>query len=167
MPTTSASRVIAAPQQEIWATLADVTNASRWNGAWSQIEFTSSQREGVGTSFRAHADGRPFEFEITHWTPPEHIAFAPVRGDDSERYPINLESHAFRLQPADDHHTNVEIIAIASMRGIRGRLIGLFLWRGYQKRGLYSALDALQAIFEPPEEDDISEPEETPSSSPD
>ena len=162
MPTTSLSRVIAAPQQEVWATLADITNADRWNSAWSQIEFTSVQREGTGTSFRAHADGRPFEFEITHWTPPEYIEFAPVRRDESERYAVNLESHAFRLQPADDHHTNVEIIATASIHGIRGRLIGLFLWRGYQKQGLRSALDALQAIFEPPEEE-----EDAPSSTAD
>ncbi len=153
MPTTSVSRVIAAPQQEVWAALADIANAGRWNSAWTRIEFLSIQQEGIGTSFRAHIDdGHAFDFEITQWTSPEYISFAPIRQDDSERYAINLESHAFRLRPADDHHTHVEVIASASTRGIRGRLISLFLWRGYQRHGLYSALDALQTIFEPPEE---------------
>ncbi len=164
MPTTSVSRIIAAPQQEVWSTLADIANADRWNSAWSRIEITSSHQQGTGTTFRTHTgDGHTFAFEVIQWTPPEYIAFAPIREEDSERYSINLESHAFALRPAGDNHTQVEIIASASSRGIRGRLIGLFLWRGYQKKGLNSALDALQEVFEPPEEDG-SEPEESTTS---
>jgi hypothetical protein len=47
------------------------------------------------------------------------------------------------------------------MHGIRGRLIGLILWRSYQRQGLRSALDALQTIFEPPEEEEDAAPSST------
>ena len=149
MPTTSVSRIIAAPQEEVWAALADIAKAGRWNTAWVRIEITSPQQHGAGTTFRAHtADGHSFDFEVTHWAPPSYIAFAPIRRE-SERYEITMQSHAFLLRPIDDSHTQVELIASATCRGIRGRLVGLFLWPGHQKQGLNAALDALQALFEP------------------
>jgi len=163
MPTTSVSRIIAAPQQEVWAALADIANAGRWNRSWSRIEITSRQRNGAGATFRAHTDdGHAFDFEITHWVPPEYIAFAPIR-HDSERYTVTLESHAFLLRPAGDQQTRVEIIASASTHGIRGRLIGLLLWPSHQKHGLNNALDAIQAVFEAPEKE-TTEPETEPTS---
>lgn len=150
MPTTSVSRTIAAPQDRVWAALADIANAGRWNSAWTRIEISSSQQGGLGTAFRAHTeDGSAFDFEVMGWLAPEYIAFAPIRGDDEERYPITLESHAFRLHPASDDHTHVQLIASASAHGVRGRIIGLFFWRGHQKHGLNIALDGLQALFEP------------------
>ena len=165
MPTTSVSRVIAAPRDQVWAALADVANAGRWNAGWRRIEFTSDQHQGAGTTFRAHtADGQAFDFQITHWAPPEYIAFAPIRGEDEGRYILTLESHAFVLRPADDDQTRVELIATASSHGPRGWFIGLFLWAGHQKHGLNTALDGLQAVFEPPQEDD-AEPEAETSAS--
>ena len=162
MPTTSVSRIIGAPQEEVWAALADIANAGRWNRSWSRIEITSSQRNGAGATFRAHTDdGHAFDFEITHWAPPDYIAFAPVRRADSEHYAVTLESQAFLLRRAGDQQTRVEIIASASAHGIRGLLIGLLLWPGHQKHGLNNALDALQAVFEPPEEDSEAEAEPT------
>jgi len=149
MPTTSVSCVIAVPQREVWAALANIDEASRWNRAWSRIEITSRQRQGAGTTFRTFtADGRVFDFKVTHWAPPQHIAFAPIRRE-SERYDITLQSHAFLLRSIDDSHTHVELIASATCRGVRGRLVGLFIWPGHQKQGLNAALEALQALFEP------------------
>lgn len=166
MPKTSVSRIIAAPQQEVWAILADIANAGRWNSAWSRIEITSSHQQGPGTSFLTHTkDGNTFAFEVIQWTPPEYITFAPIREADSELYPINLDSHSFALHPTDDNHTQVRVIACASSRGIRGRLISLFLWRGFQKQGLNSALDSLQKVFERPEGDGAETEESTSSGS--
>ncbi len=165
MPTTSVVRIIAAPRDQVWAALADVANAGRWNTHWTSIEFTSQQHQGAGTSFRAHtADGQAFEFEITHWAPPEYIAFAPIRGQDEGRYILTLESHAFALRPEGDDHTRVELIASASSHGPRGWLIGLLLWAGHQKQGLNAALDGLQALFEPPTEEHAESEAETPAS---
>lgn len=164
MPTMSVSRTIAAPQHQVWAALADIANAGRWNTAWRRIEITSSQSQGAGTTFRAHSEqGTPFDFEVTHWVPPEYIAFAPVRREDEERYAITLESHAFLLRPTGDDRTHVELTASATSHGLRGWLIGLFLWPGHQKHGLNTALDSLQALFEPPDRDEPQSEAETSS----
>ncbi len=164
MPTASVSRVIAAPQDQVWAALADIASAGRWNTAWTRIEFLSEQRQGAGTTFRAHtADGHAFDFRITGWAPSEYIAFAPVHGEDTERYILTLESHAFLLRPAGESHTRVELIASASAHGLRGHLIGLLLWPGHQKHGLNAALDALQALIQPAEDDSREAEAETSS----
>jgi uncharacterized protein YndB with AHSA1/START domain len=158
MPTTSVSRIVAASQKDVWAVLSDVENARRWNPAWQRVQITSSQRHGQGTTFRAHTeDGQDFEFEITDWAPPEFISFSPIHDEDEALYPITLESHSFVLRPVDEHDgeaadtTRVELIANASVHGLRGWIWGLFFWRGHQTHGLEAALDSLQDIFEPPE----------------
>ncbi len=155
MLTTHVSRIIAAPPEEIWSVLADIEHAERWNGGWAQIEITSGQREGVGATFRAHTeDGHAFDFEVTAWEKPFRIAFSPIRHPDSERYPIRLESHAFILQPIDTDKTHVRLLASASFHGFKGRLVGMFLWSGHQRRGIEAALDNLQSLFEGEEEDE-------------
>ena len=149
MPTVTASRSIGAAQAQVWAVLADIANAGRWNQAWSKMEITSPQTHGAGTTFRAHtADGEAWDFLVSDWIAPEYIAFSPIR-DQSERYQITLESQAFRLKPLGDDQTLVELSARASAHGLRGRVVGLLFWPGYQKHGLNAALDALQDLFEP------------------
>ena len=149
MPSVSVSRTIAVPQAEVWAALSDIANARRWNSSWSSIEITSAQRHGLGTTFRAHTgDGEAYDFLVTEWDAPDGIAFSPIR-DDSERYSITLDSHTFRLHAAGEGETVIELTARASVRGVRGRFIGLFFWAGHQKHGLNLALDSLESIFEP------------------
>jgi len=161
MPSTSASRVIKAPREDIWALLSDIANARRWNSAWSSIEFVSKQTHGSETQFRARTDeGEAFEFLITAWVVPEYIEFTPVR-DESERYGITLESQAFRLRP-EGEATRVDLMARASTHGIKGLLLGLLFWRGYQKQGLNAALEKLESAF-PSEETDGPHEEATPA----
>jgi uncharacterized protein YndB with AHSA1/START domain len=151
MPATSATRIVAAPRDQVWAVLSDIANARRWNSAWSQIEFTSNQTHGPGTRFQARtAEGEAFEFVVTAWVAPEYIEFSPVR-DESERYNVMMEAQAFHLAPHGEATTAVELIARASTHGIKGWVIGLFFWRGYQKPGLNHALDKLASVFEPEE----------------
>src|SRR5574341_2191539 len=105
MASVSESRVIAATDSEVWAVLADVENARKWNGAWTGIEITSSQRHGLGTTFVARTEGgEAFTFEISEWTPPEIIAFSPIR-DEDDRFAVMLDSHEFRLSPAPEDAT--------------------------------------------------------------
>jgi uncharacterized protein YndB with AHSA1/START domain len=149
MPSVSVSRTIAAPREEIWAALSDIEQATRWNTAWDRIEFLSGQTHGSGTTFRAHTKAdEAFDFEIRVWEAPERIAFTPIRYEDSEQYSINLEGHEFTLTPVDDEATQVELAARAGTSGIRGFILGIFFWPGYQKQGLKTALDSLQAFFE-------------------
>ena len=148
MPTTSVSRIIHARRDQVWAVLSDIANARRWNSAWTRIEFTGNQTHGLGTRFRADAEGERFEFEVTAWSAPEYIEFSPAR-DEAERYAIMLEAQAFHLAPEGEEATRVELMARASTHGIKGFAMGLFFWRGYQKQGLEHALEGLASAFEP------------------
>jgi uncharacterized protein YndB with AHSA1/START domain len=149
MASVSDSRVIAAAPQEVWVVLADVENARRWNGSWTRIEITSSQRHGLGTTFTAHTEGGDnFAFEITQWSPPATIAFSPVR-EEAESYGVMLDSHTFQLSPVADSGTLVRLTARATAYGLRGHAVARLFWPGYQRHGLQLALDALQAVFEP------------------
>ncbi len=150
MPSTSVSRIIAAPVREIWDALADIENATRWNAAWKEIEIISSQTHGAGTRFRATVDDeQAFEFEIADWVVPEFISFTPIHDPLEPLYSITLDGHAFRLTRIDEQATAVELIASASTHGFRGIIMGLFMWANHQKPGLVRALDRLQAVFDP------------------
>ncbi|KKK54428.1 hypothetical protein LCGC14_3084840, partial [marine sediment metagenome] len=95
---------------------------------------------------------------ISEWAPMEYISFAPVRNeveDREKRYMLTLESQAFLLRPANDDHTDVTLFATVASHGPRGWFAARIVWPGYQRQGLRSALDALQALFEPqPDEDE-------------
>jgi len=146
-----------APIGEVWAVLADIENAKQWNRAWDSIEITSTQRHGVGTTFRAHLEGDlTFDFEIMDWSNHERIAFAPIR-DKGERYALMLEEQIFTLREASDDMTEVELKAVASAHGVRGRLYGMFFWAGHQQSGLNEALDTIEDIVDPPEDDEEDE----------
>jgi len=163
MPSVSVKRVIGAPLGEVWAVLADIENAKQWNRAWDSIEITSSQRHGVGTTFRAHLEGGlAFDFEIVDWANNERITFAPIR-NEGERYALMLEEHCFTLGEAPNDRTQIELKAVASAHGFRGRIYGLFFWAGHQQPGLAEALDAIRELVEPEdvdEEDGAGQPSE-------
>jgi uncharacterized protein YndB with AHSA1/START domain len=156
MPTTSESRLIAAPRAEVWAAITNLEEAARWNQAWQRVEYLSSQREGAGATFRAHTeDGLAHDFRISEWAPDEYVAFAPLREEPEDQgYLITLESQSFLLEAAGPDHTNVTLSATAAGHGLRGWLVARFIWPGYQCQGLRRALDALQALFEPPQDEE-------------
>ena len=158
MPTTSQSRLIAAPRAEIWAAITDLEVASRWNQTWERVEYLFSQREGVGTTFRSHTeDGQTYDFRISEWVPQEYVAFEPLREEPEDKgYLITLESQSFLLEPVNDH-TSVTLSATAAGHGLRGLFAVRFVWPGYQRQGLARALDALQALFEPPKDENAPE----------
>jgi uncharacterized protein YndB with AHSA1/START domain len=163
VPSTSAATIVKARPEEVWVVLSDIANATRWNSAWKRIEFSSKQTHGPATRFRAHTEsGDAFEFEVSAWVAPEYIEFSPVRADE-ESYGITLEAQAFRLEPAGEGATRVELIARASTHGVRGWLMGLVFWRGYQKQGLNAALETLRLVFEP-DVDKKREEDATPAS---
>ncbi len=160
MPSVSVSRIIDASLSDVWAALSDIENARRWNTSWTSIEITSPQHHGIGTTFRAQTESdETYEFKVTEWAPPERIAFSPIR-EEAESYALTLESQVFQLHETEDGQTRVELTANASTRGPRGRLVGLFFWPGYQKHGLDTALDALQALFEEGDERADGQPRE-------
>src|SRR3972149_8923158 len=131
MPTTSESRLIAAPQAEVWAAITNLEAAARWNQVWQRVEYLSSQREGGDTTFRAHTeDGLAHDFRISEWEPPQYVAFAPLPRQEPQekRHLLVLDSQSFRLEPAGDDHTNVTLSATAAGHGLRGWLAVPLLW---------------------------------------
>src|SRR3970282_1221980 len=107
MPTTYKARPKAAPVGSVWAAIADLEAAARWNRAWRRVEYLSDQREGEGTAFRAHTeDGLAHDFLISVWVPLQQIAFAPVPNEAEKSYLITLESQAFHLRPDGDYRTH-------------------------------------------------------------
>jgi uncharacterized protein YndB with AHSA1/START domain len=160
MPQVTATRVIQAPQQEIWAALSDIKNATRWNTAWPRIDMTSNQTHGEGTMFRAHTEsGDAYDFVVSEWVVPECITFSPVRGEGEDVYSITLESQTFRLRPLGEEETLVELSARSRARGIRGHFIARFFWPGFQKQGMQSALEQLASVFEETEGEGAGEVE--------
>ncbi|HVP04341.1 MAG TPA: SRPBCC family protein [Dehalococcoidia bacterium] len=154
MPTAFVTRVIAAPQHDVWALISDISQAGRWNRFWSKIEFTSPQTHGAGTRFRATtSSGDSFEFEVCEWEAPQRIAFCPIR-EPGERYNITLESHVFEVRAVSADACEVTVTAHASASGLRGRIMAMFFWASHQRDGLEAALDSLQSVFEPEEADD-------------
>lgn len=161
MPYTSESRIIAAALADVWAAIADLEQAVRWNRNWERVEYVSEQREGVGVSFRAHTeDGLAHEFHIGEWEHGERVTFVPVRDESEGRYMITLVSQTFRLEPLGEEATNVILSAEAAGHGFRGWLVSRFVWPPYQRQGLRSALDSLQAIFQPDLFEDDEEEED-------
>jgi uncharacterized protein YndB with AHSA1/START domain len=162
MAQVTASRLIRAPQAEVWGVISDVANARKWNKSWRKIEFTTPQTHGVGTSFSATVgdEGNSYQFEVSEWSSPERIAFRPIRSPEEGLYPITLESHVFQLREAEGG-TLAELTATASAHGILGRIMTLFFWKGHQREGLEVAVNELASIFEPDEDEDeeISAPE--------
>ena len=156
MPTTSASRIIAAPLADVWAAITDLEAAAHWNAAWQRVEYLSSWREGVGTTFRSHTeDGQTFDFQISEWEPMKLVTFEPLQDEPEEgkRYLITLQSQSFMLKPAGDDRTDVTLFATVKAHGLRGWLTARFVWPNFQRQGLRSALDNLQALYEPLAED--------------
>lgn len=152
MPSVTVSRIIEAPPAEVWAAVSEIDRLREWNPRWTRIELTSETTRGTGASFRTFTEeGDQFEFRITGWVEGEFVEISPVREAD-ERHGITLQSQSFQLASADDGAaTFLEVGAHVSTHGPRGWLLGLVFWRGYQRRGLNDALNALQDLLEPPD----------------
>lgn len=150
MARVSVSRLIAAPQRDVWAVLTDIPNARRWNKSWTAIELTSTQQHGIGMTFRAQTEGDDaFDFEVCEWSAPDRIAFCPIRHPLEPQYSIMLDAHEFALEPGpSENETIVTLSAKATARGMRGIFIASFFWRGHQKQGLEAALDNVASVFE-------------------
>jgi len=155
MPHTSESRIIAAAAADVWAAITDLEAAVRWNRNWQRVEYVGERRQGVDTSFRAHTDdGLAHDFRISEWAHEELVTFVPVRPEEEGPYLITLVAQTFRLRPADEQATDVILSAEAAGHGLRGWFAARFVWPSYQRQGLRSALDSLQAMFEALEYED-------------
>ena len=64
--------------ETVWNELRAIERHVTWMADARSLEFTSDQREGVGTSFRVHTAVGPLRtsdlMTITHWNPPRSMS---------------------------------------------------------------------------------------------
>jgi hypothetical protein len=152
VPTVRARRLIPAPLSQVWAALADLEGAPRWNRAWARVRVLSGE-PGEGAVLRAEdEEGRASELLVGAWEPQRRILFLPrpLPQEELGRYWLLLEGQSIWLEAVGEGATLVTMEARARARGLMGLVAAWLLWPGYQRRGLQAALEGLAALFPQP-----------------
>ena len=140
------SRVVAAPPEELWATVGDPYHLPRW---WPRVErvelvqgdgFTQLLRTDKGRAIRA--DFRVVESrrpELRRWR--QEVDGTPFEGI------LAWSETEIRLEPAGDGSTRVTLVQEQKLRGL-ARLGGLMVRRA-ARRALDGALEGLESLHGP------------------
>ncbi|TML07990.1 MAG: hypothetical protein E6G41_03370 [Actinobacteria bacterium] len=137
------SRVVAAPPEDVWATIGDPYHLPRW---WPRVErvelvrgdgFTQLLRTDKGRAIRADfrvvQSRRP---ELRRWR--QEVAGTPFAGI------LERSETEIRLEPAGDAGTRVTLEQDQKLRGMAR--FGGFMARRAARRSLDSALDGLETL---------------------
>ena len=140
------SRVVAAPPEELWATVGDPYHLPRW---WPRVErvelvqgdgFTQLLRTDKGRAIRADfrvvQSRRP---ELRRWR--QEVDGTPFEGI------LAWSETEIRLEPAGDGSTRVTLVQEQKLRGL-ARLGGLMVRRA-ARRALDGALEGLESLHGP------------------
>jgi uncharacterized protein YndB with AHSA1/START domain len=137
------SRVVAAPPEDVWATVGDPYHMPRW---WPRVErvelvrgdgFTQLLRTDKGRAIRA-------DFRVTQSRRPElrrwrqEVAGTPFEGI------LEWSETEVRLEPAGDEGTRVTLEQEQKLRGLAR--FGGFMARRAARQSLDSALDGLETL---------------------
>jgi uncharacterized protein YndB with AHSA1/START domain len=137
------SRVLAAPPEDVWATVGDPYHMPRW---WPRVErvelvrgdgFTQLLRTDKGRAIRA-------DFRVTQSRRPElrrwrqEVAGTPFEGI------LEWSETEIRLEPAGDANTRVTLEQEQKLRGLAR--FGGFMARRAARQSLDSALDGLETL---------------------
>jgi uncharacterized protein YndB with AHSA1/START domain len=101
-------RVIRAPRQLVWETLADLEGVSAWNPAIDAAECISEVRHGLGARRRCHMHPSGWMVEsVSEWEPERVIAFtidnAPPIKTGLGRFVLSDDELGTRLQASFDY----------------------------------------------------------------
>jgi carbon monoxide dehydrogenase subunit G len=137
------SRVVAAPPDDVWATVGDPYHLPRW---WPRVErvelvqgdgFTELLRTDKGRAIRA-------DFRVTKSRRPElrgwrqEVAGTPFEGI------LAWSETEIRLEPSGDGSTRVSIEQEQKLRGMAR--FGSFMMRRATRRSLDEALEGLESL---------------------
>jgi carbon monoxide dehydrogenase subunit G len=137
------SRVVAAPPDDVWATVGDPYHLPRW---WPRVErvelvqgdgFTELLRTDKGRAIRA-------DFRVTKSHRPElrgwrqEVAGTPFEGI------LAWSETEIRLEPSGDGSTRVSIEQEQKLRGMAR--FGSFMMRRATRRSLDEALEGLESL---------------------
>jgi uncharacterized protein YndB with AHSA1/START domain len=137
------SRLVAAPPEDVWATIGDPYHLPRW---WPRVErvelvrgdgFTQLLRTDKGRAIRADfrvvQSNRP---ELRRWR--QEVAGTPFEGI------LEWSETEIRLEPAGEGGTRVTLEQDQKLRGLAK--FGGFMARRAAGRSLDSALDGLETL---------------------
>ena len=144
MPRVRRSRVIDAPQGEIWRLVSDPGQLPRWWPRVVRVEgisgsgdrFTEVLRTDSGRDLRA-------DFTVQERDKPSLWRFAQEIGDDPFSKVLSRSETLVELS-GDGDRTNVSIEIDRRLRGMAR--LGGFLFRGATRRHIEEALDNLEEI---------------------
>lgn len=72
----SRSRTIAAPPEQVWATLAAFDQISRWASNVDHSSYTTAATDGVGAARRVQVGRTALIETVTEWDPPVALAYS-------------------------------------------------------------------------------------------
>jgi uncharacterized protein YndB with AHSA1/START domain len=140
------SRVVAAPPEDVWATIGDPYHLPRW---WPRVErvelvrgdgFTQLLRTDKGRAIRA--DFRVLQSQrpqLRRWR--QEVEGTPFEGI------LEWSETEVRLEPAGDAGTRVTLQQDQKLRGLAR--FGGFMARRASRRSLDTALDGLETLHGP------------------
>jgi len=115
---------IAAPPEKVWPFLVEPEKILEWCITFEKFEYTSDQRNGVGTPFylEERAAGRlmKLNFAVTEWLRNKRLAFSMTSGDFVNAYE---QTWTVQATPSGSRFTFMEEIEFPY--GIIGKILGL------------------------------------------
>ncbi|HYF25749.1 MAG TPA: SRPBCC family protein [Baekduia sp.] len=142
MPASKRHRVLAAPVEEVWATVGDPYHLPRW---WPKVARVEQVSEGAFTEVLRTAKGSTVraDFKLLELREPERIAWRQVtEGTPFERLLRHADT-TIALRPVDGG-TRVDLRLEQKLRGLSR--FGGFMVSGAGRRVLDEALDGLEAL---------------------
>ena len=114
---------IAAPPEKIWPFLIEPEKILKWVITFKKFEYTSEQRNGVGTPIYVEEKAGPtplmkLNFKVTEWVENERLAYSMSSGSGVKRYEI---SETIEAAPAGSKFTFMENVEMPW--GIVGKLL--------------------------------------------
>jgi uncharacterized protein YndB with AHSA1/START domain len=137
------TRVIAAPREALWTTLADFGGLSAWAPGVKASSLVGEGSPGLGTVRRVKVGLLRLEEEVVEWTPPSGLAYR-IRG-----LPPIVRSvvNAWRLE-AEGDATRATLVTTIEPRGLPGGPIAAGLLGRELKKVAVLLLDGLAARHE-------------------
>ncbi len=121
----SRSRLIAAPPEEVFATLAAFDQISRWAKNITHASYTTASTEGPGTTRRVQSGRVTLLETVTEWEPPVRLAYSLVGLPKIAGEVINR----WELAPAAGDTRATLSSTLDPGRSLAGRLVAAVLAR--------------------------------------
>lgn len=128
----TATRLVPASPEKLWALLSDVTTVARWNPAVASAELLSERPTGLHAARRCHFyDGGSVREEVVDLAEGRRVRLALTEFS----LPMKRLEAEFSVAPIDDGQSEVGFTLHYEVKfGALGRLLGATVMRGELKK---------------------------------